>query len=77
MTSIRCHVCGADPAGRWKPPPKLIFHDPYAEGAGADPRGFLYACRDHLSERREEEIQTREKGLGWKTGGLRSGRAGG
>jgi hypothetical protein len=66
---IRCHVCGADPLGRWKQPPAIIFHDPRREGGGARD-DFVYACCDHLSARREEEIQTREKGH-WKKGGLR------
>jgi hypothetical protein len=28
---IRCHVCNADPAARWKSPPAMIFRDPYRE----------------------------------------------
>lgn len=65
---IRCHVCCADPLGRWKQP-AIIFHDLYREGGGARD-DTVYACRDHLSAKREEEIQTREKGH-WKKGGLR------
>jgi hypothetical protein len=39
---IRCHVCGADPAGRWKSPPGIIFHDPYLDDGNK--RGdFVYA----------------------------------
>jgi hypothetical protein len=25
---IRCHICNADPCGRWKSPPAMIFCDP-------------------------------------------------
>ena len=64
MMVIKCHVCGGDPAGRWVKPPASVFVDRYqASGAlRADP---VYACRAHLSAKREEEIQTRERGLGW------------
>jgi hypothetical protein len=67
---IRCPVCNADPDGRWKSPPAMIFCDPYPEDGSArdDP---VYACRDHLSEKREKEIQEREKDHGWKKGELR------
>jgi hypothetical protein len=66
---IRCHLCGADPCGRWRSPPAIIFHDPYREDGSA--RGdSVYACRDHLSARREEEIQRRERDH-WGKGGLR------
>jgi hypothetical protein len=73
---IRCQVCGADPAGRWKSPPAMIFRDRYREDGSIrkDDSGqdvFVYACRDHLSEKREKEIQEREKDHGWKTGELR------
>jgi hypothetical protein len=65
---IRCR-CGADPAGRWKQPPAIIFCDPYLEdGSVRDVPG--HACRDHLSAKREEEIQRQEKGH-WKKGELR------
>ena len=33
--------------------------------------GYLYACRDHLTPKREAEIQERERVLGWREGGLR------
>jgi hypothetical protein len=67
---IRCHICNADPCGRWKSPPAMIFCDPYREDGSArdDP---VHACRDHLSPKREEEIQAREKDRGWAAGGLR------
>jgi hypothetical protein len=69
---IRCHVCNADAGGRWKSPPTMIFCDPYREDDSKrkDP-DFVHACRDHLSPKREEEIQRREKDLGWKSGELR------
>ena len=65
---IRCHVCGADPLGRWKQPPAIIFHGTstgeWRQGARDD---TVYAYRDHLSAKQEEEIQRREKGH-WKKG---------
>lgn len=72
---IRCPVCSADPDGRWKSPPAMIFRDRYLEDGSIrkDESGqnvFVYACRDHLSEKREEEIQTREKDH-WRKGELR------
>jgi hypothetical protein len=67
---IRCHCCGADPCGRWRQPPAVIFHDFDAKGTDADPRGFLYTCRSCLSTKREEEIQAREREH-WPMGGLR------
>ena len=67
---IKCD-CGADSCGRWKQPPAVIFHDRYAKGAGASERGFVYSCRACLSPKREEEIQARERTLGWPKGGLR------
>lgn len=63
---IRCDTCGSDPAGRWKQPSAMIFIDPYQEDSNR-----WYACRDHLSAKREEEIRGREKDLGWKKGELR------
>jgi hypothetical protein len=67
---IRCHVCNADPAGRWRQPPAIIFIDPYQEDGGArdDP---VYACRSHVSPKKEEAIQARELGRGWPIGGTR------
>jgi hypothetical protein len=48
----------------------MIFCDPYREdGSARDDR--VYVCRDHLSPKREEEIQEREKERGWKKGELR------
>ena len=61
---MRCHVCNADPRGRWKQPPACIFID-------HDDGGGRYACRDHLSGRREAEIKARERDLGLPVGGLR------
>jgi hypothetical protein len=66
---IRCHICHADPCGRWKQPPAIIFHDPYGQSRAA-PNGFVYACREHLSATREGEIQERKKDH-WPKGGLR------
>lgn len=48
----------------------MIFCDPYWED-GSKRDDFVHACRDHLSLKREEEIQRREKDLGWKKGELR------
>ena len=63
MITIRCETCGADPAGRWVQPPACIFID-------GPPRVTRhpshYRCRAHLSAKREEEIQTRERALGWR-----------
>lgn len=56
---ICCFHCGADPAGRWKQPPALIFIDPYRQ---AKP---VYSCRADLTPQREAEIQAREKALGY------------
>jgi hypothetical protein len=68
---IRCHVCPADPAGRWKNPAALIFiEDPGAAG----PR--RYACREHISERKEAELQKREKERGFPLGYSRAGERG-
>ena len=73
---IGCHVCNSDPCGRWNQPATMIFRDRYREdgsirkdGSGQDV--FVRACRDHLSPKREEEIQRREKDHGWKKGELR------
>ncbi len=73
---IRCHVCSADPDGRWSSPPPMIFRDRYREDGSIrkDDSGqdvFVYACRDHLSAKGEREIQEREKDRGWKKGELR------
>jgi hypothetical protein len=54
---IRCHVCRADPAGRWRQPPAMIFID-HVNGEKR------YACRDHLSPEKEVEIKAREKERG-------------
>ncbi len=73
---ICCHVCNSDPCGRRKQPPTMIFRDRYREDGSIrkDSSGqdvFVPACRDHLSLKREEEIQKREKDHGWKEGELR------
>ena len=50
----------------------MIFCDPYRDdGSKRKDPNFVHACRDHLSPKREEEIQQREKDLGWKKGELR------
>ena len=67
---IKCHACDSDSAARWKTPARIVFHDPYAEGAGLEDRNFLYACRSCLSPKREKEIQAREADH-WPPGGLR------
>jgi hypothetical protein len=54
---IRCDVCGTDPCGRWKAPPAIIFRDPYREGGD----GSVYACRDHLSAKREKRFKSGER----------------
>ena len=59
---VKCD-CGADPAGHWKQPPAIIFHDRYAKKADAE-RGYAFSCRDCLSPKREVEIQERERTLG-------------
>jgi hypothetical protein len=61
---IKCDTCSADPIGRWKQPPECIFID-------HDDGGRRYACRDHLSEKKEAEIKARERDLGWPPGRLR------
>jgi hypothetical protein len=68
---IRCCVCGADPAARWKSPPAMIFHDPYREDGSKRDDDIVYACRDHLSAKQEEEILKRETDRNWKKGELR------
>ena len=65
---IRCR-CNADPVAQWKPA-TMIFCDPYWED-GSKRDDPVPACRDHLSPKREKEIQEREKDRGWKKGELR------
>lgn len=60
---IRCATCGADPAGRWVKPAALIFIDAPPHCKAREPSH--YRCRTHLSAKREEEIQTRERALGF------------
>jgi hypothetical protein len=62
---IRCHVCRADPAGRWREPPAMMFVDPSPDG------DRHYFCRDHLPAKKEEQIKARERDLGLPVGGLR------
>ncbi len=57
---VKCHVCGADPAGRWVKPSALIFIDNHRKDGGSK-----YRCRAHVSAKREREIQAREAALGF------------
>jgi hypothetical protein len=60
-----CWVCGADPAGfNPEQPPKNIFReDRHDDGSPRiDP---IYACREHVSKRREQELQRREREHGF------------
>jgi hypothetical protein len=66
MTVICCHICRADPFGRWKHPPAMVFIDGRQSTDASQ-----YRCRDHLSPKREEQIKMREKALGLPPGGLR------
>ena len=76
---ICCHQCDADPIGRWKQPPAMIFHDRYpnpaklekAKAAELEDRGYLFSCREHVTPQRERELQQRERERGWPEGGLR------
>ena len=51
---IRCFDCHADPAGRWVQPPASVFVDRY-QASGTLRANPVYACRAHLSAKREEE----------------------
>jgi hypothetical protein len=51
---VACHICRADPIGRWRKPPQMIFID-----------GDVYACRDHVSAEKEAEVQKRERERGF------------
>jgi hypothetical protein len=62
---IQCHVCQSDPYGRWRQPAMMIFIESPSEGAAR------YRCRDHVTKLKEEELQAREKALGFKAGELR------
>ena len=69
--TIRCNACSGDPVGRWTQPPAMVFRDRYLEDGSVrrDANNqvvFVHACRDHLSAKREEEIQAREGDRGWK-----------
>ena len=44
-------------------PAMSLFVDPYREDGGIRNRAF--SCRDHLSPRRKEEIQQRERAFGF------------
>jgi hypothetical protein len=61
---IKCETCNADPIGRWRLPPAMIF----AEGELDQRR---YFCRDHLTAKKREQVETREKDLGLAEGALR------
>ena len=69
MIIIRCFDCHADPGGRWVQPPVLVFideppPDPKTRRRVAREPSH-YRCRQHLSAKREAEIQTRERELGF------------
>ena len=63
---VRCQVCGADPDGGWRSPPAMIFHDRYLEDGSIRrrerPKRFRVRLPDHLSEKREKEIQDAGEG---------------
>jgi hypothetical protein len=63
---IRCHTCHADPGGRWKQPPAMIFIDGRPSTDGSH-----YRCRDHVSAAKAEKLKAREKELSLPPGGLR------
>jgi hypothetical protein len=60
---VRCH-CGADPAGRWKKPAALIFINRMVEDKEGNARPE-YRCREHVSAKREQEIQAAERSRGF------------
>lgn len=66
MTTIRCATCNADPGGRWKQPPAMIFIDDHQSDGGSK-----YRCREHLSPKKAGQIQQREQERGWPDGWLR------
>jgi hypothetical protein len=51
----RCHVCQADSTGCGTRPSTLIFID-----------GDKYACREHVSSKKEAELKKRERQLGFE-----------
>jgi hypothetical protein len=55
---ISCSVCRADPAGRWKNPPAMVFRDRHQPGDAGPPK---YFCRDHVSEKRNAQLAAIEK----------------
>jgi hypothetical protein len=63
---VRCHVCKADPAGRLREPPMMIFIDGRQSTDGSQ-----YLCRDHVSPEKEAKLKAREKELSLPPGGLR------
>lgn len=57
--NIRCWCCHRDPTARWRQQPRSLSIDPYkADGAIRD--RAVFACFDHLSARRQEEVRMRE-----------------
>jgi hypothetical protein len=63
VSLIRCHVCHADPIGRWVQLPACVFVDPHRTDGGS-----RYRCREHVSPQREGELQRRERELGFTIG---------
>ena len=61
---IRCHLCHADPCGRWGQR-ACIFVEPQPKGEER------YRCRDHVSPAKEQELKARDRERGWPPGGLR------
>ena len=61
---IRCNVCGADPCGRWKSPPAMIFGDRYREDGSTrkddKPRGFARLPRPLIGEARGRDPKAGE-----------------
>jgi hypothetical protein len=70
---IRCAVCRADPAGRWKQPPALLYRDPRQDtppppGVRDEYRARWrpkFFCREHVSSKRKGEIERMEEARGW------------
>ena len=66
MSVICCHVCRADPIGRWKEPSAMIFIDGRQSTDGSH-----YRCRDHVSPAKDEKLKARETSLSLPAGELR------